>query len=30
MGDFELLTIIFVILKTTDKIDWSWWGYSHQ
>jgi len=25
MGDFELLTIIFVILKATDKIDWSWW-----
>jgi hypothetical protein len=25
MGDFELLTIIFTILKATDKIDWSWW-----
>lgn len=25
MGDFELLTIIFTILKVTDKIDWSWW-----
>lgn len=24
-GGFFLLTILFVILKITDEIDWSWW-----
>lgn len=25
MGITELLTVIFVVLKLTGKIDWSWW-----
>ena len=25
MGFTELLTIIFIVLKVMDKIDWSWW-----
>jgi len=25
MGVFEVLTIVFVILKLTSVIDWSWW-----
>ena len=25
MGICEVLTIIFVIAKLLDKIDWSWW-----
>lgn len=25
MGFLELLTIIFIVLKGIDKIDWSWW-----
>lgn len=25
IGFFGLLTIIFVVLKLTNTIDWSWW-----
>jgi len=25
VGIFELLTIIFVVLKLTETIDWAWW-----
>jgi hypothetical protein len=25
VGIFELLTIIFVVLKLTETIDWTWW-----
>ena len=25
MGFFTILTLIFVTLKLTDVIDWSWW-----
>ena len=25
VGIFELLTIIFVVLKLTGTIDWTWW-----
>lgn len=25
MGFFEVLTLIFVVLKLTGQIDWSWW-----
>jgi len=25
MGLFEVLTIVFVVLKLTSVIDWSWW-----
>lgn len=25
MGITEVLTIIFVVLKLTGRIDWSWW-----
>jgi hypothetical protein len=25
MGFFEVLTIVFVILKATHNLDWSWW-----
>lgn len=25
VGIFELLTIIFVFLKLTETIDWTWW-----
>lgn len=25
MGIAEILTIIFIILKVTETIDWSWW-----
>lgn len=24
-GFFSLLTILFIYLKLTEKIDWSWW-----
>nr|WP_296764013.1 hypothetical protein [Rhodococcus sp. (in: high G+C Gram-positive bacteria)] len=26
MGFLEALTLVFVVLKLTDVIDWSWWG----
>lgn len=25
IGFFGLLTIVFIVLKLTDVIDWSWW-----
>lgn len=25
MGILELLTIVFLVLKLTEVIDWSWW-----
>lgn len=25
MGFLEILTIVFVILKATNHLDWSWW-----
>ncbi len=25
MGFLEVLTIVFVVLKLSEKIDWSWW-----
>ena len=25
VGIFELLTIIFIVLKLTGTIDWTWW-----
>ena len=25
IGVAQFLTLIFVLLKVTDKIDWSWW-----
>ncbi len=25
MGFFSILTLIFIVLKLTDVIDWSWW-----
>ena len=25
VGIFELLTIIFIVLKLTETIDWTWW-----
>lgn len=25
MGVLEVLTIVFVVLKLSEKIDWSWW-----
>ena len=25
VGIFELFTIIFVVLKLTETIDWTWW-----
>lgn len=25
VGLFELLTVVFVVLKLTGLIDWSWW-----
>lgn len=25
MGFLEVLTIVFVVLKLSGKIDWSWW-----
>jgi hypothetical protein len=25
LGIAEILTLVFVVLKLTEKIDWSWW-----
>ncbi len=25
IGSFELLTVVFIVLKLTKVIDWSWW-----
>ena len=25
IGIFELLTVVFIVLKLTKVIDWSWW-----
>lgn len=25
MGFFEVLLVIFVVLKVTNTVDWSWW-----